>query len=275
MCTPFKRISCDGKIFWNIPVIGIGTYQLKGIECQNAIHYALQNGYRHIDTAECYKNESHIGNAIKSFNLKYQQNNNELKQDTENHQIIERKDIFITSKLSPRSMKSENKIESAINNCLKSLHTNYIDLYLIHWPGVSGKKINDPKLYEYRLMAWKIMEKYVNKGSIRCIGVSNFEIKHLKPLIDGYNNGDLQYKPAVNQIEFHPLYQRYDLFEYCNKNNIQIMAYGSLGANESHKKNNMKNGKHILLNNDIIMKLSDKYNKTTAQILIKYGIQHS
>ena len=263
-----KRLSCDGKLFWDMPIIGIGTFRMKGSECQKAVEHALKFGYSHIDTAECYNNYTDIAKAIKS--TKQQINDEECKQN--NDAVIDRKNIFITSKLSPRSMKSENKVESAITNCLKSLDTDYIDLFLIHWPGVGGKKINDPKLKDYRLMSWKIMEKYVNKGLIRSIGVSNFEIKHLKPFLEEYNNGNLQFKPCLNQFEFHPYYQRYDLIEFCQKNDIQIAAYGSLGAAESHQ--NMENNKHPLLDHPLLLHLSQKYTKTPAQILLRYGIQH-
>ena len=275
MANSVKRISCDGKTFWNMPLIGIGTFRMKGIKCQKAVEHALKIGYRHIDTAECYKNGSDIAKAIKSIKGINGKNDVESKQNDDNDIIIDRKDIFITSKLSPRSMKSENKVESAINDCLNELETDYIDLFLIHWPGVSGKKIDDPKLSQYRLMAWKVMEKYVNKGILRCIGVSNFEIKHLKPLINEYENGNIQYKPAINQFEFHPYYQRYDLIEYCDNNDIQITAYGSLGAAESHAPNNLKDDKHLLLDHQLILDLAKKYNKTAAQILLRYGIQHN
>merc|ERR1712062_255534 len=121
-------------------------------------------------------------------------------------------------------------------------------------------------------MAWKVMEKYVNNGYLRCIGVSNFEIGHLKPLIEAHIDGNLQYKVAVNQIEFHPFYQRTELMEYCKENDIQIGAYGSLGAAESHHPENLKNGKHMLLDHPVVLQLSRKYNKTAAQILIRYGV---
>ena len=275
MAASFKRISCDGKLFYAMPIIGIGTFRMKGIQCQKAVEHALKIGYNHIDTAECYNNYADITNAIKSIKQVQQQRNDESKQNDENNNcIMDRKDIFITSKLSPRSMKSENKVESAINDCLLSLETDYIDLFLIHWPGVSGKKIDDPKLKDYRLMAWKVMEKYVNKGLIRSIGVSNFEIKHLKPLIEEYKNGNVQYKPAINQFEFHPYYQRFDLMEYCRKHDIEITAYGSLGAAESHNSDNLENNKHPVLENQVILDLASKYDKTAAQILIRYGIQH-
>ena len=278
MAASFKRISCDGKLFYTMPIIGIGTFRMKGINCQKAVEHALKIGYKHIDSAECYNNYTDIANAIKSMKQVTQQRNDESKQNDENDEndncIIDRKDIFITSKLSPRSMKSQDKVESAINNCLSSLETDYIDLFLIHWPGVSGKKIDDPKLKDYRLMSWNVMEKYVNKGLIRSIGVSNFEIKHLKPLIEEYKNGNIQYKPAINQFEFHPYYQRYDLIAYCKENDIEITGYGSLGAAESHNNDNMKNKKHPLLENPVILDLAKKYDKTAAQILIRYGIQH-
>ena len=240
-----------------MPIIGFGTYKLRGIECQKAVEHALKSGYRHIDTAECYKNSRDIAKAIKCIGSTHK---------------IQRKDLFITTKLSPRAMKSENKMESAIIDSLQSLNTQYIDLYLLHWPGVSGKKISDSKQSEHRLIAWNIMQKYVKKGLIRSIGVSNFEISHLKPLMNGYKNGRFQLKPSVNQFEFHPLYQRHDLMQYGTQNNIICEGYGSLGCGESHRNNIQK---HPLLDNSIITRMAQKYKKSAAQILIRYGIQNN
>merc|ERR1712113_723257 len=101
----------------------------------------------------------------------------------------------------------------------------YIDLFLLHWPGISGKKMRDPKHSEHRLIAWSLLQKYVQKGLIRSIGVSNFEICHLNEIMNGFKNGKFALKPAVNQFEFHPLYQRRDLIKYCNANNIVCGAY--------------------------------------------------
>lgn len=206
-----------------IPVLGLGTWELLGDECKEAIRMALNLGYRHIDTAEIYGNQKEIGIAIKKF---------------------DRKKIFITSKVWRENLHYDNVIKSC-NETLKDLQTDYLDLYLIHWPN------RNIPLKE----TFKALEKLVDEGKIKSIGVSNFTINHLK---DALKVAKLPI--IVNQIEFHPyLYQR-DLLEFCNKNKIVITAYSPLGRGR-------------LLSDKTILKIANKHEKTPAQICLRWELE--
>jgi diketogulonate reductase-like aldo/keto reductase len=206
-----------------IPVLGLGTWKSTGKECENAVLYALNVGYRHIDTAAAYDNEISVGNAIKKS-------------------AIPRKDIFITTKL---WNDDHGNVEKAFNESLKKLQVDYVDLYLMHFP---VPERND---------SWKVMEKIYREGKAKAIGVSNFTIRHLKQLLE---NADVI--PAVNQVEFHPYLYQKELLDFCNKNKIKVEAYSPL--THGHKIEDPKLGE-----------IAAEYNKTPAQILIRWGLQHN
>ncbi|XP_068671498.1 glyoxal reductase-like isoform X1 [Montipora capricornis] len=227
-----------------IPAIGLGTFQMRSVPEDDVIHrtidHALQFGYRLIDTASVYGNEADIGRSLKELLPKYG---------------LSRKDIFITSKLSPR----DHGFDSAEKACMKSLESldcEYLDLYLIHWPGVQKLKREDPKNAELRRKSWQALEKLYKGGLLRSIGVSNYTIDHLDEL--------LQFAtvvPAVLQVEFHPkLYQK-KLYEYCKSKGIWLQAYTSLGQGR-------------LLDEEAVRSIAAQYNKSTAQVLLKWALQH-
>lgn len=177
----------------DIPYLGFGLYLTEpGKEAQKAVHFALNAGYRHIDTAKFYNNENDVAKAIKESR-------------------ISRENIFITTKLWNDDQGYERTFK-AFEKSLKELETGYIDLYLLHWP-VPGK----------RLESWKALEKLYKEGKIKSIGVSNFTIKHLKEFLD-----NCEIIPAVNQVEFSPYLYQKELLEFCNQNNIQLEAYSPL-----------------------------------------------
>lgn len=204
------------------------------------IETAFQCGYRLIDTAAVYRNEANIGEALKKLLPKYS---------------LSRSDIFITSKLSPRDHGFEN-MEKAFMKSLKALDCEYLDLYLIHWPGVQKLKSDDPRNAELRQESWKALEKLYSTGLVKSIGVSNYTVDHLEEL--------LQFStvmPAVLQVEFHPrLYQK-DLLEYCKSKGIQLQAYTSLGQGK-------------LLEETTVRALAAQHSKSTAQVLLKWALQH-
>lgn len=177
----------------DIPLIGFGTYQLSNTY-ENVLQ-ALQLGYRHIDTATLYKNEAHVGQAIRDSG-------------------INRSEIFITTKISLRDIK-KNKIKEAVDYCLTTLNCEYIDLMLLHAPVLSNNLINIKAYQELCL----IKDLLVNK--IRYIGVSNYNktqllsINHLP-------------KPYANQIEVTPFCRKLETVTYCKENNIKIIAHSSL-----------------------------------------------
>lgn len=177
-----------------IPSIGLGTWELNGSQCIHVVKKSLELGYRHMDTAEMYMNESEIGIAIKNF---------------------PREKLFITSKVWPEGL-DYYKVLAACEQSLAKLETHYLNLYLIHWP---NKVLN----YEEILKAFKLLYQ---KGKIKAFGVSNFTINHLKDIIPICKKLNLPL--TVNQVEFHPLLYQKELLEFCKKNKIIITAYSPL-----------------------------------------------
>jgi len=175
-----------------IPILGLGTYLATGNEAYEAALFALQNGYRHIDTATFYANETEIGRAVKDSG-------------------IDRKEIFVTTKL----WNSDQGYDSALRAFEKSLNNfgfDYIDLYLIHWP-LTGKRKD----------SWKALERIYDEKAARSIGISNYTIRHIEEL-KTYAN----IMPVVNQVEFNPFLYQKELQEYCEENGILIEAYTPL-----------------------------------------------
>jgi methylglyoxal/glyoxal reductase len=176
-----------------IPVLGLGTFRSeKGAETQNAVAWALEAGYRHIDTAAMYGNEEDVGLAVAQSRVK-------------------RADIFITTKL----RNDDHGYESTLKACQESLRTlkmDYIDLYLVHWP-VTG----------LREKTWEAFIKLYEQGKCRAIGVSNYTIRHLNELL-----AHTPLVPMVNQIEIHPFLYRKDLIDFCMARNIAVEAYSPL-----------------------------------------------
>ncbi len=176
-----------------IPQLGYGVFQVPPAETQKAVEDALEAGYRHIDTAAAYRNESGVGAAIKASG-------------------IAREELFITTKL--RNGEQGTAAE-AFDNSRRELGLDVIDLYLIHWPVPSQGLFVD---------AWKALEKIYESGSARAIGVSNFLPEHLDALLSGTD-----VVPAVNQIELHPTFQQAQLGEKCRSLGIAVEAYSPLG----------------------------------------------
>ncbi|WP_055069672.1 aldo/keto reductase [Clostridium massiliamazoniense] len=193
----FKVLNNDVKI----PSIGFGTYKSgNDDETAKIVKYALEVGYRQIDTASFYGNEVGVGRGIKESSVK-------------------REDIFLVTKLWNSDHGYENTIK-AFNRSLENLQVEYIDLYLIHWPN----KLN--------LETWRAFEDLYNAGKVRAIGVCNFKIGHLEEL-----KKEAKIMPMVNQIEIHPLSSKENMLKYCNENNIQLVAWspimrGKLSSNE-------------------------------------------
>jgi diketogulonate reductase-like aldo/keto reductase len=191
------RKTIDSKVTLNngveMPYFGLGVFQTDpGAETQNAVRYAIEAGYRHVDTAKIYENEQDVGIAVKNSDLS-------------------REDIFITTKVW-NSDQGYDRTVRACNESLRRLDLDYVDLYLIHWP-VKGR----------RAETWRAMITLLEEGKCRAIGVSNYTIRHLEEMLAGSH-----VVPAVNQVEFSPfLYQR-ELLAFCRAHKIQLEAYGPL-----------------------------------------------
>jgi diketogulonate reductase-like aldo/keto reductase len=208
-----------------IPQFGLGVYLTKsGRECVNAVTWALEAGYRHIDTAKAYGNESEVGEAVRNSGIK-------------------REDIFITTKLWNDDHGYESALK-AFDKSLKTLNTDHIDLYLIHWP-VKGKRKD----------SWKAFEKIYESGYCKSIGVSNYQINHLQELFSYANT-----IPVIDQVEFSPYNYQKDLLDFCNKNKILLEAYSPLTRTQR-------------LDDPKVLTIAKKHNKTVAQVLIRWAIE--
>jgi len=173
---------------------------------------------------------------------------------------IHRSELFITSKLSPRNHGFDACIKS-VHNSLKLLQTSYLDLYLIHWPGASGKKVDDPNNATLRRESWKALEECYREGLVKAIGVSNYSIRHLEEM-----KTYAAIFPHVLQVEHHPHFIQNELIDYCLQNRIHYQAYSSLGTTVEGKAN-------PLLGNDTINNIAEENKKSVAQILLRWATQ--
>lgn len=210
-----------------MPWFGLGVFKVEdGNQVVDAVKAAIRNGYRSIDTAAVYKNETGVGKAIKESGVK-------------------REDLFITSKVW-NTDQGYDKALAAFDASLNRLGLDYLDLYLIHWPGPNADTFKD---------TWRALEKLYKDGKVRAIGVSNFYIQHLEELLK-----DAEVVPAVNQVEFHPKLTLVELRQYAKKKGIQIEAWSPL-----------MQGK--LLDHDVLKDIAARYNKSVAQVILRWDLQ--
>lgn len=238
-----------------IPAIGFGTWQDKESQ-EDAVYEALKAGYRHIDTARVYGTEPAVAAGIKKSG-------------------IPREEIFITSKLWNNSHHPDD-VETACDASLKDLNTNYLDLYLIHWPSPFARgdemfpkdKDGKPMVGDTDYVdTYKAMEKLVEKGKCKAIGISNFSKGELERLLK-----EASIPPAAHQIENHPYLAQHSFDAFHKPKNIHITQYSPFGnQNESYS-----SGKDIgkLIDDPILAEIGKKYNKSGAQVALAWGIAH-
>ncbi|POZ54139.1 Glyoxal reductase [Lysinibacillus sphaericus] len=214
-----------------MPLVGYGVFRVPdGDDLAEAVKTAIAKGYRSIDTAQVYRNEESVGRGIRA---------------AIDEGLVAREELFITSKVWNDRLSYEETL-AAYASSLEKLGLDYLDLYLIHWPGLDTSYIE----------AYKALEKIYQDGRVRSIGVSNFHVHHLEHLLK-----ETTVIPVINQIEFHPHLTQEEVRNYCKEHRIQVEAWSPL-----------MNGS--LLEEALIQQLASKYNKTPAQIVLRYDVQH-
>ncbi len=212
----------------NLPLFGFGSYKIdnekKGLA---ALLSALETGYRHIDTASIYENEELVGNAIKQSG-------------------IGRKDLFITTKLW-LDEQGKSETPAALERSLQRLQTDYVDLYLMHWPHPESDRM---------LPCWDAMQALLKSGKCRAIGVSNFSIRRLRELF-----ALSDFRPAVNQVEFNVFNYKRELAEFCRGHDIVLQSYSPLARCQK-------------VDHPMLQSIASKYGKTPAQVMLRWCLEH-
>lgn len=220
----------------SIPKVGFGTWQIPdGDQAYNSVRWALEAGYRHLDTALVYENEKSVGAAIKDSG-------------------IDRSEIFVTTK-QPAKNKSGAIALADFEQSLTNLALDYVDLYLIHapWPwDLVGQRFN-----QENLEIWQSLTELYQSGKAKAIGVSNFDVLDLKNILE---NSEI--KPAVNQIQYYVGFTEPKIVDFCRENDILVEAYSPLATGE-------------MLNNEQIKKIADKYAVTTAQLALRFVLENN
>lgn len=208
-----------------MPQIGFGVWKIPFNQTAKVVTDAIKNHYRLIDTAKQYGNEEQVGQGIKDSG-------------------IERKQLFLTTKIFNGDQGDFDKLRNAFNEQLKKLGTDHVDLLLLHWP-----------VFNKYIESWRALEAIYNDGQARAIGVCNFDVDHLQKLMDHAN-----IMPMVNQIEFNPRIHQPDTVAFCQDNHIQLEAWSPLG-----------NGQ--LLNSPVINKIAKEHGKSPAQVILRWELQ--
>ncbi|MBF0736570.1 aldo/keto reductase [Staphylococcus arlettae] len=212
-----------------MPKIGLGVYKITDNEMETAIESALEVGYRAFDTAYLYDNEVALGRVLKQSE-------------------IARDSLFITSKLWNDYQGFESTLEQFYQS-LERLGTDYLDLYLIHWPCAED---------DLFIESYKALEQLYEEGKVRAIGVCNFTKEHLEKLMDATD-----IVPAVNQVEVHPYFNQQQLQDFCDDNDIAVTAWMPLMRNRG------------LLDDPVIVEIAKRYNKTPAQVVLRWHLAHN
>ena len=217
-----------------IPAVAFGTYKAADGKSADVIRAAIGAGYRYFDTASFYGTETYLAEAIRESG-------------------IPRREFFIASKLWKDEMGYEN-VKSAFERTLNNLRTDYLDLYLIHWP------LPEPGYKEWRQLdkeTWRAMEELYEAGKIRAIGLSNFLPHHIENMLK-----DCRDRPAVDQTEYHPGYSQEAVVNYCRERGILVQAWSPIGRSR-------------VLDEPLVKELAAKYDVSPAQICLKFAVQRN
>jgi len=247
---------------FKMPIIGLGVWRIAGQEVKDLIINSIKIGYRHFDCAADYKNETEVGVALK---------------EAFDTGLVKREDLFITTKL---WNSDHGHVAEACKDSLKKLQLDYLDLYLVHFPVATkhtGVGTTDSAMGEDGVLdidttisletTWHAMEGLVSSGLVRSIGISNYDIFLTRDCL-AYS----KIKPAVNQIETHPYFQRDSLVKFCQKHGVYVTAHTPLGGAAA---NTEWFGTVSCLDDQILKGLAEKYKKTAAQVALRWGIQRN
>lgn len=228
-----------------MPVLGFGTWKLKGEDCAEMVKFALESGYRAIDTAQVYLNEEAVGEGILRSGRK-------------------REEVFVTSKVRNRFQGYDNTLY-AIEASLKRFGFDMLDLYLVHWPGE-----------DMYVPTWKALVRAYEEGMLRSAGVSNFYPEHMEACAQ-----ETGIMPMVNQIEMHPYLVQHEIVDYCKENDIFPVAWSPFAAAGESRKDSktMKEGEKTVkaespLKDPVIAEIAGEYQKTPGQIILRWHIQN-
>lgn len=216
-----------------MPMLGLGTFRVENDDtCKEAVKHAIESGYRSIDTAKVYGNEEQVGQGIK-----------EGLESTG----LNREDIFVTSKLFFEDFGRKN-VAQAYETSIQKLGLDYLDLYLVHWPGTNEAVMID---------TWKGMEDLYKDNRVKNIGVSNFNPDHFEALL-----AQVSIKPVINQVEFHPYFTQEKLRKYLEAQNIYMESWSPFMNAQ-------------ILNDETLNEIGKEVNKSAAQVIIKWNMQHN
>lgn len=207
-----------------VPVLGLGCFKSEAETGERSVREAIEAGYRHIDTANFYENEKYVGEGIRKSG-------------------IQREELFVVSKIWPTSYDNPRL---AIEYSLESLDIDYIDMYLLHWPGLDEYK---------RYQAFEECMRFKEKGYLKEVGVSNFKRHHLEEF-----KAHMGFYPAMNQIEISPWLPKKEDLSFCLENDIVVTACVPFAKGE-------------ILNDPILKKMAEKYNKTVGQVILRWNVQ--
>lgn len=240
-----------------LPIIGLGTWKSKPGEVSQAVYWAIEVGYRHIDCAAVYQNENEVGEGIAKAIYEG---------------LVKREELFVTSKLWNNSHK-KGQVLPAIQKTLSDLKLDYVDLYLVHWPIAFKAEVGFPKdredFYTYEEVSigetWKAMQEVKQQGLAKHIGVSNFNQNKLNEILK--IGGQI---PEMNQVEMQPYLPQEGLVAFCEEHGILLTAYSPLGSPDSRAEKHADDPKLLL--DPVVKEIANKHNVGPGQILIAWSI---
>jgi len=257
---PYRILSNGAKI----PVIGLGTFgsdNYTNDQIAEAVKFAIELGYRHIDCASVYGNEKEIGKVLAELI---------------SSEVVKREELWITSKVW-NDMHGEGDVIKSCKQSLADLQLDYLDLYLVHWPfsnyhapGCDGNARNPdskPYIHEDYMVAWRQMEQLIEMGLVKNIGTSNMTIPKMELLLQ-----DAKIKPVLNEMEIHPHFQQPELFNYMVEHDIVPIGYSPIGSPKRPERDRTADDS-VDIEDPLIVKIAERLGVHPAVVCLKWGVQ--